>query len=69
MDVNKDQVVFFLNRHAKMAQARTEFDHDAAAKRGMAHGQRQQMVEAAEEAKLEAACLSRAMEIVQGHEW
>ena len=66
--VSKDQVVFFLNRYVKLAQARTEFDHDAAAKRGMPYDQRRKMVEAAKEADLEAACLTRAMEIVQGYE-
>ena len=69
MDINKDQVVFFLNRYAKMAQARTEFDHEAAAKRGMPYEQRQKMVDASKEAELESACLSKALEIVQGHEW
>jgi hypothetical protein len=69
MDINKDQVVFFLARHAKMARALTEFDQEAAAKRGMPYEQRQKMVEAAKDANLESACLDKAMEIVQSHEW
>ena len=69
MDVKKDQVVFFLNRYTKMAQARTEFDHEAAAKRCMPYEQRQKMVEAAKEADLESACLNKAMEIVNSYEW
>jgi len=68
MDVNKDQVVFFLNRHVKVARASAEFDHEAAAKRGMPYEQRQKMVEVAKEAELESACLVKAMEIIQGHE-
>ena len=69
MEVKKEQVVFFLNRHAKMAQARTEFDQEAAAKRGMPYEQRQKMVEAAKEAELESACLAKAVEIVGSFEW
>jgi hypothetical protein len=69
MDVNKEQVVFFLSRHVKMVKALTEFDQEAAAKRGMPYEQRTKMVEAAKDAELEAVCLDKAMEIVQSHEW
>lgn len=68
MDVTKEQVKFFLSRYAKLAQARTEFDHEAAARRGMPYDQRQKMVEAAKEAELESACLAKAMEIVEAQE-
>jgi hypothetical protein len=68
MDVTKDQIVFVLSRHAKMAKARTEFDHEAAAKRGMPYEQRTAMTEAAKDSITEAACLEKALEIVKSCE-
>lgn len=65
MDVTKDQIVFFLSRYAKMAKARTEFDHEAAARREMPYEQRNAMVEAAKESVVEAACLEKALEIIK----
>lgn len=67
MSVNKEQVLFFLNRQVKLAGARASFDHDAAAKRGMSYDQRAVMVKDAEEAKLESDALSKAYSIVVEH--
>lgn len=67
MDVTKEQIVFFLSRHAKAAKSRTEFDHEAAANRGMPYEQRNSMIEAAKDGAVEAACLEKALEIVKIH--
>lgn len=66
MAVNKAQVLFYLNRYVKLAEARAEFNQEAAAKRGMDYATRQKMVEEAESAKPEAEALRTAMRIVEG---
>ncbi len=68
MAVKKELVTLYLNRYVKLAEARAEFDHEAAARRGMPYEQRQKMVAAAEDAQQEYECLRKAMEIVEAHE-
>ena len=68
MSVNKRLVVLFLNRYEKLAAARAAFDHEAAARRGMPYEERQRMVAQAEDAKLEAEAIAKAVEIVENAE-
>ena len=64
MTMTKEKVLFYLNRYVKLAEAAAEFDQEAAAKRGMDYGIRQQMTAAAEDAKPEAEALTKAYTIV-----
>ena len=48
----------------KLAEARAEFDQEAAAKRGMDYGTREKMTKEAESAKPEAEALSKAYTLV-----
>lgn len=70
MPVNKAQVLLYLNRYEKLAEARAMFDHEVAAKRGMPYDQRQRMVEDSEDAKLEHEAMKKAYAIVNDQpEW
>ena len=68
MAVNKEQVLLYLGRYEKMAEARASFDHEAAAKRGMPYELRQKMVADSEDAKQEHEALQKAYAIVNDHE-
>ena len=68
MAVSKAQVLLYLQRYEKLAEARASFDHEAAARRGMSYDQRQKMVADAEDAKQEHEALSKAYQIVNDHE-
>lgn len=68
MAVNKALVLLYLNRYEKLAEVRASFDHEAAARRGMAYELRQKMIADSEDAKQEHEALAKASAIVNDHE-
>lgn len=68
-EVKKELVLLYLNRYVKLAEARSLFDHEAAATRGMPYDQRQKMVADSEDAKQEFVAIKKAYDIVDEYEW
>jgi len=64
MAVTKEKVLFYLNRCVKQAQARAEFNQEAAAARGMDYETRKRLTADADEARPEADALERAYTII-----
>lgn len=65
--MNKEQVVFYLNRVLKNAESRATVDHESAARAGISYEQRAIRQRQADASKQEADALRKAMEVVKEH--
>jgi hypothetical protein len=66
--VTKEQVVFFLNRHAKITAEKAQLDQVGAAQAGTGYAKRIALTNEAEENTLEAEAMAKALEVVQATE-
>jgi hypothetical protein len=65
--MNKPQLLFFMNRTLKDLEGVVNFDHKAAAQRGMPYSERKVLMDQGQLKAPEAEAMRLAIQLVEGH--